>query len=97
MEVIDIGFTLQDNGELSTPISTPEGWALVRMIDQQPSRLTSFEDARPTLEAKAKRELRENIEANFFRETIDNAGVQLRNEDILQSLKPETKAPHLFP
>ncbi|MFP4846383.1 peptidylprolyl isomerase [Winogradskyella sp. PE311] len=55
----DEAFALNENGETSQPFKTEYGWHIVKRIDYQP--MQSFEELKPSLEAKVKRDTRSKL------------------------------------
>jgi len=58
-EFEDQVFALTKNDEVSTPFKTDFGWHIVKRIDQSP--IKSFEELKPSLEAKVKRDSRSKL------------------------------------
>lgn len=55
----DTAFSLQSNGDISAPFKSEYGWHIIQRIDLQP--IESFEDMKPSLEAKVKRDSRSKL------------------------------------
>ncbi len=55
----DEAFALEEDGAVSKPFKTAYGWHIVKRIELKPIR--SFEDLRPTLESKVKRDARSKL------------------------------------
>lgn len=62
-EFEDTAFALQNIGDVSLPIETKYGWHIIKLIAKKP--IGSFEDLKPELEVKVKRDERSKL--------IDNA------------------------
>jgi parvulin-like peptidyl-prolyl isomerase len=46
-ELDDHGFTLEKVGDYSEPYQTSNGWTLVKLLERQPERILSFQEAQP--------------------------------------------------
>lgn len=59
IEFEDIAFNLDKPGDISKPFETEFGWHIIKLIDKQ--GIKSFEEMKPELEAKVKRDSRSKL------------------------------------
>ncbi|MEN7547920.1 peptidylprolyl isomerase [Rapidithrix thailandica] len=91
----EAAFSLQKVGEISSPVKTPYGWHLIRLLNKK--SLEPFEKIRPTLESKIKRDSRSEIsKKQFLRKLKKDNHFQENREtaaQVLASLEQQQTIP----
>ncbi len=58
-ELDEVGFSLPRLGAVSKPFQTSRGWVILKLVERVPSRLYSFEEAKPSIRAALKQQANE--------------------------------------
>jgi parvulin-like peptidyl-prolyl isomerase len=73
----DAAFALTRPGEVSPVVSTPEGCAALQLVEKQPSRVPSFEEARPAVESRYTAVWKRKVFDRLVERLRTSAGVSL--------------------
>ena len=60
----EVAFKLQKPGDISSPVQTPYGWHIIKLIERQP--LAKFADVEPTLKGKVAKDSRSELNKAAF-------------------------------
>ena len=80
-EFEEVAFSLTQKDALSKPFKTDYGWHIVKLLDKK--GVPSFEESRPELEQKIKRDSRSKLINSALADTLKNRYTIKKNDDAL--------------
>ncbi|RMH72230.1 MAG: hypothetical protein D6675_04995 [Gemmatimonadetes bacterium] len=94
-EIIPAGFALQNKGELSEPVETKNGYAILRLEDKREAKVTPFERAKRRIERELRTEKEETKRAEMMNRWIAEMNVTiddgLLKVDDIRQIEDEAK------
>ncbi len=91
-EIDEVGFALPRLGAISEPFQTSRGWMILKLVERVPSRLYSFEEARPSIESALKQQANDKRLNQLLEKWKKELGVVMYEKNFRKVRFPERKA-----
>ncbi|MFZ1731459.1 MAG: peptidylprolyl isomerase [Bacteroidota bacterium] len=76
-------------GEIRGPFGYEEGFSLIKLLDRQPARLKTWEEARAEIVPEFKEKQAEDLRAEWLRGLREKFGVEIWNDHVAKTFSPK--------
>jgi peptidyl-prolyl cis-trans isomerase C len=80
--VVAAAFALKETGDLSEPVSTPQGFAILKLTDRRPALSRSLEESKAEIQRRLVDELRNKKKKEFVDEARKNVKVEIFEDEL---------------